>query len=190
MKGFQVSYCLVAFGANIAGPFGTPFQTLVRGIEEFPNEKLVKVRQSAFYTSTSFPNNSKPRYINGCLKIKVDCTPYEVLQRLKRIEEKMGRLNGERWDSRVCDLDLLAFENEVIPNKKIFQYWYKLSLKNQFLEKPSELLVPHPRIQDRAFVLKPLLEVAPDWTHPVFNLNVKEMFNFLSQTKRDDVLKF
>ena len=62
-----------------------------------------------------------------------------------------------------------------------------MPLKQQIVKKPDELLLPHPRIQDRAFVLKPLLEFAADWRHPVLNLTVKEMFDFLPKHERASV---
>lgn len=183
-----MSNCLIAFGANIPGPFGSPSETLKLALEEFQFENLLIQKKSEIYTSLAFPDPEKPKYLNGCVRISVNCNASDVLDRLKRIETKMGRQQSSRWDSRICDLDLLSFDDKVSPSRKTFDYWYKMPLRDQILEKPTELLLPHPRIQDRAFVLKPLLQVAAGWTHPVFNLTVRQMLNFLPKEERYSIL--
>ena len=182
-----MSKCLISFGANIPGPLGCPAETLNLAFKEFQNHDLLILKKSQIYSSLAFPDPKKPAYLNGCLQILVNCGPNDVLISLKAIEKKMGRRTNHRWGSRICDLDLLSFESRVLPSPEVFNHWYKMPLKNQILEKPDELLLPHPRIQDRAFVLKPLLEVAAGWMHPVHNLTVKEMFNFLPKEERDSV---
>lgn len=179
--------CLISCGANIPGPFGKPSQTLINVFDAMQLESLIILKKSKLYSSVAFPNPEKPSYVNGCVAIEVDCDARAVLDILKNIEIKMGRQPNLRWDSRVCDLDLLSFGNMVMPNNEIFEYWYKMPLNRQIIEKPNELLLPHPRIQDRAFVLKPLMDFASDWMHPVLNLTVRQMFNFLSQDERDSV---
>lgn len=183
-----MSNCLIAFGANISGPFGNPTETLKHALKEFQVESLLIKKKSKLYSSLSFPDPRKPKYINGCVQISVSCSASDVLKRLKQIEKKMGRQKKYRWDSRVCDLDLLSFDNQVTPNVETFNHWYKMPLEHQIVEKPVQLLLPHPRIQDRAFVLKPLLEFAASWRHPVLNRTVKEMFNFLPELERDCVM--
>ena len=99
----------------------------------------------------------------------------------------MGRRKNSRWESRICDLDLLSFDNLVFPSIKIFYKWYNMPLNRQIIEQPDQLLLPHPRLQDRAFVLKPLMDFAEDWIHPVTHLSVKEMFEALPIVERDTV---
>ena len=180
--------CLISFGANIPGPLGCPAETLNLAFKEFQQQELLILKKSQIYSSLAFPDPKKPVYLNGCLQILVSCSPDDVLHRLKAIEKKMGRQTNHRWGPRICDLDLLSFESKVIPSPDVFNHWYKMPLKNQILEKPDELLLPHPRIQDRAFVLKPLLDVAAGWMHPVHKLTVQEMFNFLTKEERDSVI--
>mgnify|MGYP002845864710 CR=1 FL=1 len=179
-----MSSCMVAFGANIPGPSGGPLETVKRAIKELNNFNIFKINQSKIYISKSFPDKSKPEYINGCLHLECNFDPYELLKRLKKIEEIVGRSRAMRWDSRVCDFDILSYENRVIPNVKTFKYWHALSLERQILEIPNTLVLPHPRLQDRAFVLKPLADLAPNWTHPILNLKPMEMLNALPKTER------
>ena len=157
-------------------------------MEELHLQKLKIIQKSRLYSSVAFPNADEPSYVNGCLEIEAECRAYDVLTCLKKIELKMGRLDNTRWGSRVCDLDLLTFSDSIFPEKKIFDYWYKMSLEMQIKRKPGNLLLPHPRIQDRAFVLRPLMEVGADWVHPVLKLSVREMFAALSKKERDAVI--
>ena len=175
---------MVAFGANIPGPYGAPLETLQQAIGELESYSIFKTRQSKMYRTKSFPDNSKPEYLNGCMHIQCDFDPYELLKRLKHIEETFGRSNANRWDPRVCDLDILSYENLVLPDLRTFRYWHELSMERQLTETPATLVLPHPRLQDRAFVLKPLYEIAPDWIHPILNLRPMEMFNALPITDR------
>ena len=180
--------CLIACGANIPGPFGEPEDTLEAVFNELPKYNLKILKKSRLYSSVAFPDPKKPNFLNGCLELHVNCKSFVVLDCLKSIERKMGRHKGERWDSRVCDLDLLAFSNEIRPSTDIFYQWYKMPLRTQMAEKPRELLLPHPRLQDRAFVLKPLLEFASDWIHPILKISVEDMFAALSKEVQDSVV--
>jgi len=182
-----VTKCLISCGANISGPLGKPSETLKIVLEELRKRNLEVVRKSKLYSSLAFPDPKEPKYLNRCLELKVDFKAVDVLKLLKQIENKMGRLEGSRWGSRSCDLDLLSFANQISPSTKVFDYWYKMPLEKQIVTKPNILLLPHPRLQDRAFVLKPLMEFAADWIHPVLNVSVKEMFNSLSKDDQDSV---
>jgi 2-amino-4-hydroxy-6-hydroxymethyldihydropteridine diphosphokinase len=105
---------------------------------------------------------------------------------LHKIEEKFERRRNSRWSARTLDLDLLALEEQVLPSKEVFQYWCDLPLSEQKKKTPSELLLPHPRIQDRAFVLLPLLDVEPNWLHPILNKTAVQLYQKLpEQTKKN-----
>ena len=180
--------CFVACGSNISGSFGTPLETLRTVFEELPQYELMILNKSQLFSSLAFPDPRMPKYLNGCLEIEVKCEASEVLDRLKLIEIKMGRVPSTRWGSRVCDLDLLSFADRVCPSNKVFNRWYKMSLREQLIKIPTDLVLPHPRLQDRAFVLKPLLEFAPDWIHPVHELTVREMYDNLPKELKDSVI--
>ena len=180
--------CLIAYGTNLPGPFGSSSQTILKALDELQLEGFVLIKKSRQYSSAAFPDKEKPRYLNGCIKVQAKMKPLEVLDRLKIIEKKMGRLTEQRWGSRVCDLDLLSFDNELYPNLKTFNYWMTLGLQDQIIEKPLGLLLPHPRIQDRAFVLKPLVDIAPNWRHPVLDLTAEEMLDSIPGVQKEDVV--
>ena len=179
--------CLISYGANIPGPFGNPCETLTVVLEQLGEQSLEIVKKSRLYSSVAFPDPREPRYLNGCLELKVNCSAINLLVKLQCIEKKMGRRYSSRWSSRICDLDLLSYANLVFPNNNVFNHWYKMPLKKQMINKPANLLLPHPRLQDRAFVLKPLIEIAPNWIHPVLNLSVQEMFDTLPIKEQESV---
>jgi 3-oxoacyl-[acyl-carrier protein] reductase len=99
------------------------------------------------------------RYLNGVAQIATEFSAREVLQRLHAIEADLGRVRNVKDGPRTIDLDLLAFGNQVVDE--------------------SHLIVPHPRLQDRLFVLEPLAEIAAEWRHPVFEKSAAELLTSL-----------
>ena len=89
----------------------------------------------------------------------------------------MGRKNNTRWGNRVLDLDIIGSGSIILPNNFEFNKWLKMPLHKQIKIQPDELILPHPRIQDRLFVLKPLNEVDTNWTHPVLKKTSLELIN-------------
>lgn len=87
----------------------------------------------------------------------------------------MGRTRGVRWGTRTLDLDLIACGDAVLPDLTTYLHWRDLPLEAQMQAAPQELILPHPRMQDRAFVLVPMADIAPDWVHPVLDRSVRQM---------------
>ena len=85
---------------------------------------------------------------------------------LQGIENYFGRVREKRWGKRSCDLDILAINDLVLPSISEFYYWANLKVKEQAMKTPNQLIVPHPRMQDRGFVLKPLMSIFSNWQHP------------------------
>ncbi len=103
------------------------------------------------------------------------------------VENKFGRERHQRWAARTLDIDLLAVGDQVLPDAETYSMWYKLTPEEQQKTVPDQLILPHPRLQDRAFVLAPLADVAPDWLHPVLNKTVAQLLADLPTSAMDGV---
>ncbi len=111
-----------------------------------------------------------------------------ILAALHRIEARFGRARSERWGMRTLDLDLLAMGALVLPDAATAAHWRDLAPMDQIAATPDRLILPHPRIQDRAFVLVPLADVAPRWRHPSLGLTVAQMLRRLPPADRRAVI--
>ena len=134
---------------------------------------------SRFWRTPAVPLGSGPDFVNAALLAQSDLAPQAILARLHDIEARAGRVRGQRWGARVIDLDLLVVGDLVLPDPEVFGRWQRLDPAAQAQQAPDGLVLPHPRLQDRAFVLAPLREIAPDWRHPVLQLTVAEMHDAL-----------
>ena len=140
--------------------------------------RLLKI--SKFYETPAFPPGSGPNFINCVISGNTSLLPNELLNQLHLIEEDFGRTRIKRWGQRTLDIDLIDFDNIIFPNNTYVNEWLNMPLDMQKVKIPEQLILPHPRIQDRPFVLIPLIDVAPHWKHPLLNETPQEMLNKLN----------
>ncbi|MFN3724480.1 MAG: 2-amino-4-hydroxy-6-hydroxymethyldihydropteridine diphosphokinase [Paracoccaceae bacterium] len=180
---------LIALGANL--PLGTssPQRTIAAALEKLDATAVEVKSQSRLFKTPSFPKGSGPDYVNAAavLEVPPGMSAEVLLQHLHRIEARFGRSRDMRWGARTLDIDLLAFGDQIMPDAATQTAWRDLPLPDQARLTPPELILPHPRIQDRAFVLVPLADVAADWMHPILRVNVLQMLESLSPQDREAV---
>ncbi len=122
---------------------------------EFLGSELKIFERSKIYESKAWGLKDQDDFLNQILKIQLEKDPSELLKITQGVEEKMGRSRKEKWGPRIIDIDILYLDQMIINE--------------------SDLVVPHPEIQNRMFTLKPLAELAPDLTHPILKMNQKEL---------------
>ena len=148
---------------------------------------MIRHRSDLFRTP-ALPKGSGPEFLNGAVAVETDLPAAEVMSALHGIEKDFGRDRTKRWGPRTLDLDLVAFDDLVLPDRQTHEEWTKMPLEEQMRRVPDGLILPHPRLAERAFVLVPLAQVAANWVHPVTGLSVGAMLDALPKALRDEVV--
>ncbi len=177
----------IAVGSNLQTATRTSLEMVNEALELLAPAGLRITRQSRWYSAPAFPKGNGPDYVNGVVGFSTELDAEAVLATLHEIEHRLGRTRHKRWAARVVDLDLLAFGTEIHPSRAVFEQWRSLPLAAQMQAAPEALILPHPRLQDRAFVLKPWADIAPDWRHPVLGQRVRAMLAALPAPDRDEI---
>lgn len=182
-------HALIALGANLPFEGEPPSWTIRKALEALATEGLSVLAVSRFYATPCFPAGAGPDYVNAAavLQTSQEDDAASVLARLHAVEDRFGRTRERRWGMRTLDLDLLALGDSVLPDAATQDQWRALPVEAQVRTTPEGLILPHPRLQDRAFVLVPLADVAPDWVHPRSGRTVAEMLAALPEADRDAV---
>jgi len=137
-------------------------------INKLPNTRIVKA--SSLYESEPH-GDAKTWFVNSVVEIATELEPAALLSKLRAVEKAMGRkrVKGKRWGSRIIDLDILLYDQQVIDKRN--------------------LKIPHPRLHERRFVLAPLSELAPDLTHPQLGVSISEALGAVKDSKRVVLLR-
>jgi 2-amino-4-hydroxy-6-hydroxymethyldihydropteridine diphosphokinase len=178
---------LIALGANLPSGGMPPAQALARALALLAEETGAPVRASRLYRTPAFPPGAGPDFVNAAAALPWHGTAAALLAVLHRIEAAFGRTRRTRWEARMMDLDLLALGAQVLPDAATQIAWADLPAERAAAETPQTLILPHPRLAERGFVLVPLADVAPDWRHPLTGRRVAEMVAALPQAVRDEI---
>jgi 2-amino-4-hydroxy-6-hydroxymethyldihydropteridine diphosphokinase len=147
---------LIGLGGNLPSRrYGPPQRTLTAALAALAGGDILIAARSAWYRSAPVPPSDQPWYVNAVAALATRCDPFDLLARMQRIERQFGRVRTVRNAARSVDLDLLDYDGRLIETEA--------------------LVLPHPRLHERRFVLVPLAEIAPEWRHPRLGLAAAEL---------------
>ena len=157
----------IGLGSNLVSEAGPPATTIKAALAQFMLYGITVVACSPFYESEPVPRSDQPWFVNAVVRVETALAPYDLLMRLHAIEHSFGRVRRERNEARTLDLDLLDYDGLVRDD--------------------AHLVLPHPRLHERAFVLKPLVDLDPSWRDPHTNQTAVELLAALPDEARSMV---
>ena len=158
--GNQVNLVYLAFGSNL----GDRKNNLNKALSLLKKENIIIKKISRMYKSKSWPNENFPEFINFVVLIETRFNLKKLFTKIKNVESQVGRIKSKRNFPRVCDIDIIDFNGQII-QKKIGN---------------NKINVPHERMHSRNFVLLPLFEINKDWFHPKLCKNIVFLLSNLS----------
>ena len=153
----QARKAYLAIGSNLGNKINNVEVTKY----ELEQYKIKILKSSSNYISESWPDNSMPSYINIVIEIKTSLAPLKLLKVCNSIESKLGRVRIKKNSPRTCDIDIIDYDSKILGRNN------------------NKLILPHPRMSERCFVLLPLFEVNKSWKHPKSKINIVKLINSL-----------
>ena len=178
---------VIAVGSNLSTGDHTPLGIVADAIATVTRLAGGSALVSGLYRTPAFPPGSGPEFVNAVFAVDWTGPPEDLLALLHRVEAEAGRTRQTRWEARVLDLDLVAFGDAVRPDAESQTAWRDLLLDQAAARAPDRLILPHPRLQDRGFVLVPMADIAPEWCHPLTGLTVTAMLAALPEAERAEI---
>lgn len=146
----QVKLVYLGIGSNL----GNKFLNIEKAKSYLYENNIQLINSSSYYETLSWPNPRFPKFINIIVKIRTKLDYLELFYICKKIETKLGRKNSPKNSPRICDIDIIDFDNKIIK---------------------KEIQIPHKLMHIRNFVLFPLFEIDKNWKHPVLKKNIKKL---------------
>ena len=155
---------IIGIGSNLKSDiYSSKLEACQQAVSLIKENSIHIICKSSWYETAPVPLSSQSNFINGVISVKTQSNSLDLLRLLLTIETKMGRTRGVENAARIIDLDLISYNDEIVETKN--------------------LVLPHPRFHERAFVVEPLNEIAPDWRHPILGLTIKKLLTTLSDQK-------
>ncbi|MCR9254587.1 MAG: 2-amino-4-hydroxy-6-hydroxymethyldihydropteridine diphosphokinase [Alphaproteobacteria bacterium] len=137
---------LIAFGSNLVHPeLGQPQDVVMAALRDLLRDGIDEIEISRLYKSAPVPVSDQPWFVNGVARLTTGLAPVDLLARLHAVEAAYGRVRRQRNEARILDLDIVDYDGRVEAGPPV---------------------LPHPRAGERAFVLRPMQDLVPEWTHP------------------------
>ena len=155
---------LIALGSNVDGPWGSPRQTVEMALHMLNQFPLRLVKSSSLLITEPFGVVNQPQFVNAVALVETAMPAESLIRKLHMIERQAGRRRGKRWGPRTLDLDILDYHGLIKHKRQLVQ---------------KALILPHPGIAERRFVLEPIQEIAPRWHHPKTHATAQSMIQKL-----------
>jgi 2-amino-4-hydroxy-6-hydroxymethyldihydropteridine diphosphokinase len=148
---------LIALGSNLfSDAYGSPQDICLAAAKALEKRGISITARSRWFRTAPVPVSDQPWFVNGVVAVETLLPPAELLGLLHDVEAEFGRTRNVRNEARILDLDLIAYDDRI-------------------MNEPDGLILPHPRLHERAFVLLPLADVDPDWRHPVTGAAIADL---------------
>ena len=156
---------LIGIGGNLeSARFGPPRDTLSAALAALTAARIRILTRSGWYRTEPVPRSNQPWFLNAVVSLATEFAAKDLLMVLQDTERQFGRVRGERNGPRILDLDILDYQGEVT--------------------NAMSLVLPHPRLHERRFVLMPIAEIAPDWRHPILGLTAAQLLARMSSEQQ------
>lgn len=172
---------LIGLGSNRPGRWGDPAATVRRALAELAGSGLHVTAVSSLYETAPLGAGPNGAFVNAVAAANTALPPEALLLRLKRLERLAGRRSARPWGPRALDLDLLDYKGQI-------RGW-RGGRPEPGRERAPQLVLPHPRLHLRPFVVGPLTEISPDWRHPVLKRSARELWHGLRGQRQGRVLR-
>ena len=156
-------------GSNLYSKYGSKFDNISIALNLLIESQVKIKKVSNFYETPSYPNKNFPKFINMGLTIDFKSEYLNLLKKIKLIEKKLGRIKSKKNDPRIIDIDIIDFNGEI--------------------KDSNELTLPHPKCHLRNFVLFPIFQIDPNWSHPILKKKAEFLINSLSQKSRIEITR-
>ena len=156
-------------GSNLDSKHGSRDDNISFAINLLKDSKIKIKKISDFYETPSYPNYNFPKFLNVGLMVDYESDYLNLFKMIKQIEKKLGRIKSKKNDPRLIDIDIIDFKSKI--------------------KKTKELILPHPKCHLRNFVLFPILQIDPNWSHPILKKNAQFLINKLNQKFRIEITR-
>ena len=163
----------LGIGSNLSSIFGDRFKNINLAISYLELSKIKVIKKSSFYETPSYPDKENPKFINIVIEIDTHLKPEDLASSIISIEKKLKRKRVNKNEPRTCDIDIIDFKGQCI----------------DFKFNDLDFTVPHNKLTHRNFVLLPLKEIAPNWTHPKTNETINKLLDKLNAEDKNSILK-
>ncbi len=158
-------------GSNLNSFFGSRYDNITIAINLLIESEVKILKISNLYETPSYPNQNLPKFLNVGILVNFNQSPFSLLNQINLIEKKIGRKKTKKNEPRVIDIDIIDFDGKIISKES------------------NNPILPHPRSHLRNFVLYPILEIDPNWLHPIIKKNAQFLINNLSQKSRIEITR-